>query len=140
PSPEARAGQRCALNITGIDKNSEIERGYWVADARCFTPSHNVDVHINLLSDAAIEIRAWTPLHIHLGAAHHLAHAVPLSEDTLSSGDSGLLQLVFDQAVCAMPGDRCIVRDSQARHTVAGGIVLDANAPQRKRRTPARLA
>jgi selenocysteine-specific elongation factor len=50
------------------------------------------------------------------------------------------VQLVLDQAVCAMPGDRFIARDAQARHTVGGGVVLDAAAPQRKRRSPQRLA
>lgn len=39
-----------------------------------------------------------------------------------------------------MSGDRYIIRDAQARHTIGGGVVLDPNAPQRKRRSPARLA
>ena len=35
PSETGAAGQRCALNLAGIDKNA-IARGDWVADARCF--------------------------------------------------------------------------------------------------------
>lgn len=139
PSQTARAGQRCALNLGGIDKGA-IARGDWIADARCFQPSRNVDVQLHLLPDAASGIRAWSPLHIHLGASHYLAHAVPLSNAALAPGETGWVQLVFDQAICAMPGDRYIARDSQARHTVGGGQVLDPNAPQRKRRSPERLA
>ncbi|MDS1139075.1 selenocysteine-specific translation elongation factor [Pusillimonas sp. SM2304] len=135
----ARAGQRCALNLGGIDKDS-IARGDWVADARCFLPSRNIDVHLRLLPDTAAAVRAWSPLHIHLGASHYLAHAVPLSQASLSAGESGWVQLVFDQPVCALPGDRYIARDAQARHTVGGGVVLDPGAPQRKRRSPGRLA
>ncbi|MFA7680578.1 MAG: selenocysteine-specific translation elongation factor, partial [Pigmentiphaga sp.] len=138
-SPQARAGQRCALNLGGIDKDA-ISRGDWVADARCFLPSRNIDVAVRLLPDAGNPIRTWSPLHVHLGAAHFVAHAVPLSSAALGAGESGWVQLVFDQAVCAMVGDRFILRDAQARHTVGGGQVLDPNAPQRKRRSPERLA
>ncbi|NYT85115.1 selenocysteine-specific translation elongation factor [Pollutimonas harenae] len=138
-SQEARAGQRCALNLGGIDK-SAITRGDWIADARCFVPSRNIDVELSLLPDSSSAVRAWSPLHIHLGASHFLAHAVPLSCAALAAGETGWIQLVFDQAICAMPGDRYLVRDAQARHTIGGGVVLDPNAPQRKRRSPERLA
>lgn len=137
-SQSARAGQRCALNLGGADK-SAIRRGDWVADARCFLPSRNIDVQFHLLPDAA-ELRTWSPVHIHLGAAHYVAHAVPLSGTVLSPGDTGWVQLVFDQPVCAMLGDRYIARDAQARQTIGGGMVLDPNAPQRKRRSQERLA
>ena len=145
PSETGAAGQRCALNLAGIDKNA-IARGDWVADARCFLPSRHVDVELTLLpggeadaAGAAGTVRAWTPLHVHIGAARHLAHAVPLSAETLAPGQSGWAQLVFDAPVCAMPGDRYIVRNAQATRTVGGGRVLDPNAPDRKRRAPAQL-
>lgn len=137
PAHEARGGQRCALNLAGVDKDA-ISRGDWIADLRCFTPSRNIDAQLRLLPGAG-PVRAWSPLHIHLGASHFLAHAVPLSSATLPAGEAGWVQLVFDQSVCAMPGDRYIARDAQARHTVGGGTILDPNAPQRKRRSPERM-
>jgi len=139
PAEAGAAGQRCALNLGGLARD-EVGRGDWIADARCFTPSRNIDVELSLLPSADAPLRAWTPLHVHLGAAHHLAHAVPLAPEPLAPGQTGRLQLVFDQAVCAMPGDRCIVRNAQANRTVGGGVVLDPNAPDRKRRSPQRLA
>jgi selenocysteine-specific elongation factor len=138
-SPEGAAGQRCALNLAGIDKDA-IARGDWIADARCFLPSRHVDVDLQWLVSADAPLQAWTPLHVHIGAAHHVAHAVPLAPDTLMPGRHGRVQLVFDAPVCVMPGDRCIVRNAQASRTVGGGRVLDPNAPDRKRRTPQRLA
>jgi len=50
-----------------------------------------------------------------------------------------LVQLVFEEPVCVLPGDRFIVRDAQARHTIAGGRVLDVHAPDRKRRSQKRI-
>lgn len=138
PAQVAKAGQRCALNLSGVDKDA-IARGNWVADARCFLASRNVDVQLRLLPDTDAVVRTWSPLHIHMGASHFLAHAVPLSDAVLSAGEQGWVQLVFDQPVCVMSGDRYIVRDAQAQQTLGGGMVLDPNAPQRKRRSPARM-
>ena len=138
PSETGVAGQRCALNLAGIDKQA-IARGDWIADARCFLPSRHVDVALTLLPSADASVRAWAPLHVHIGAARHVAHVVPLSAETLAPGQSGWVQLVFDEPVCAMPGDRYIVRNAQATRTVGGGRVLDPNAPDRKRRAASRL-
>ncbi|CAB3660026.1 selenocysteine-specific translation elongation factor [Achromobacter pestifer] len=138
PADTGLAGQRCALNLAGIDK-SAIARGDWIADARCFLPSRHIDVAMTLLPAADAPVRAWAPLHVHIGAAHHVAHVVPLSAETLAPGQSGWVQLVFDEPVCAMPGDRYIVRNAQATRTVGGGRVLDPNAPDRKRRAASRL-
>nr|WP_314363221.1 selenocysteine-specific translation elongation factor [uncultured Achromobacter sp.] len=138
PSETGAAGQRCALNLAGIDKHA-IARGDWIADARCFLPSRHLDVALTLLPSADAPVRAWAPLHVHIGAARHVAHVVPISAETLAPGQSGWVQLVFDEPVCAMPGDRYIVRNAQATRTVGGGRVLDPNAPDRKRRAAARM-
>ncbi|TLY77000.1 MAG: selenocysteine-specific translation elongation factor, partial [Gammaproteobacteria bacterium] len=42
------AGQRCALNLVGIDKD-EVARGDWVADQRALVPTTRVDVRLRLL-------------------------------------------------------------------------------------------
>jgi selenocysteine-specific elongation factor len=138
-SLEGVAGQRCALNLAGIEKDA-VKRGDWIADARCFLPSRHIDVDLQWLASTDAPLRAWTPLHIHIGAAHFVAHAVPLAPETLEPGRRGLVQLVFDAPVCAMPGDRFIARNAQAAQTVGGGVALDPKAPDRKRRAPQRLA
>lgn len=138
-SEQGLAGQRCALNLAGVSKEA-VERGAWIADVRCFAPSRYVDVSMQLLESGDQALHAWSPLHIHLGAAHYVAHIVPLDPVLLAPGQAGLVQLVFDEPVCAMPGDRYIARNAQANRTVGGGVILDANAPDRKRRAPQRLA
>jgi len=137
-SETAGAGQRCALNLAGIDKDG-LARGDWVADPRAFLPSLRLDVRLRLLADAPALGRPWTPLHVHLGTAHRLAHAVLLDVERLPAGGEGRVQLVFDTPVCATPGDGLIVRDAQATSTIGGGTVLDPQAPERRRRSAARL-
>jgi selenocysteine-specific elongation factor len=130
-----RAGQRCALNLAGIE-TSAISRGDWLADPRVFAPTTRIDVRLRLLAaDGTPRLKPWAPLHVHLGTGHHVAHVVPL--DSIAA--SVRVQLVFDEPVCATPGDRFIVRDAQASHTVGGGVVLDPFAPARKRKSSERL-
>jgi len=134
-----RAGQRCALNLAGIE-TSAIARGDWLADPRAFVPTARIDVRLKLLAgDGSRRLTSWSPLHVHLGTGHHVAHVVPLDSTELTPGESARAQLVFDKPVCATPGDRFIVRDAQATHTVGGGVVLDPAPPSRKRRSAERL-
>ena len=124
------AGQRLALNLAGISRD-DIERGNWLVDPQLAACSDRIDADIVLGHDAPA-LSAWMLVHVHLGAAHHLAHLVPL-------GDGGLVQLVFDLPVHAVPGDRFVLRNAQATLTIGGGIVLDPFGAARKRRSPARL-
>lgn len=139
PSAHAFAGQRCALNIANIAKDT-INNGDWLADERCFTPSPRIDVQLQLLTTVASPLTTWTPVHVHIGAAHVMAHLVPLTGESLLAGEQAFAQLVFDSPQCALPGDRFIIRNSHAKQTLGGGRVLDAQAPDRKRRSPQRLA
>ncbi len=134
-----RAGERCALNLAGIE-TSEIARGNWLASPQAFVPASRIDVRLRLLAgDGSQRLTSWSPLHVHLGTGHHVAHVVPLESTEVLSGQSARVQLVFDTLICATPGDRFIVRDAQATHTVGGGVVLDPAAPARKRRSAERM-
>jgi selenocysteine-specific elongation factor len=134
-----RAGERCALNLANVDKNA-LARGDWIVDARLARASERLDVELSLLKDAQSTLTHWAPLHVHLGTTHRVAHVALLDADTLEAGRAGRVQLAFDQPVCALPGDRFIVRNAQANRTVGGGRVLDPFAPARRRRAPQRRA
>ena len=132
-----RLGQRCALNLTGVEK-SALARGDWIADARALVPSTRIDVRLRVLGATRAPWPDWTPVHVHLGTAHRTAHVVRL--DDAGADGSQRVQLVFDAPICTCTGDRFIVRDAQARTTLGGGVVLDAAAPARRRRSAERLA
>ncbi|CAG4912448.1 selenocysteine-specific translation elongation factor [Paraburkholderia saeva] len=133
------AGQRCALNLAGIDKDA-ISRGDWIVDARLAATSERLDVELTLLPGAGITLQHWAPLHVHLGTTHQVAHVALLDGDDLVAGSRARVQLVFDRPLVALSGDRFVVRNAQATRTVGGGRVLDPFGPGRKRRTPERRA
>jgi selenocysteine-specific elongation factor len=138
PNERGRAGQRCALNLAGVEK-SAISRGDWLGDPRALICSGRIDVRMRLLARNEVRLATWSPLHVHIGTAHCPAHLVLLESEHLAAGESARVQLVFDTPTCALPGDRFIVRDAQAAHTIGGGMVLDSSAPSRRRRSEERL-
>ena len=132
------AGQRCALNLVGIEKTA-LARGDWLADPRALVPSTRIDARLRGLAGCG-SISNRTPLHIHLGTAHRVARVVLLEGSRLDAGASARVQLIFEAPICAAPGDGFVVRDAQALHTIGGGVVIDPFAPARRRRSPERLA
>ncbi|MGF6574900.1 selenocysteine-specific elongation factor [Paraburkholderia sp. GAS333] len=139
PAETGRAGERCALNLASIEK-SAIDRGDWIVDPRLSQASERIDVALTLLADASVTLEHWTPVHVHLGTQHQVAHVALLESDTLGAGQHARVQLVFERPICAVPGDRFVVRNAQADRTIGGGQVLDPFAPSRKRRSAERLA
>ena len=138
PAQTGRAGQRSALNLAGVEK-AQIRRGDWVLAPFLQMPTMRMDVRVRLLADAD-PLRHWSPVHIHLAAAHVTGRIALLEQETLMPGGETLAQLVLDKPLTATLGDRFILRTATASATLGGGRVLDAHAPARGRRSPQRLA
>ena len=139
PSDSGHAGQRLALNLAGIPR-AQIDRGDWILAPALAACSTRIDVELRLLTDAGLSLKSWSPVHVHLGAAHRTAHVVPLDSDVVAAGQECRVQLVFDAPVHAVPGDRFVIRNAQASRTIGGGIVLDPFGPATKRRGVAQQA
>ncbi|MGC2048964.1 MAG: selenocysteine-specific translation elongation factor [Gallionella sp.] len=134
-------GQRCALNLAGTDfDKQDVRRGDWILAEPAHGPTQRLDVRLHLLAGADKPLRHWSSVHFHLGAVDVMARVALLEHDKLEPGASGLAQLVLDRTIGALRGDRFIIRDQSASRTVGGGRVLDPFPPERKRRTPERLA
>ncbi|QSA96163.1 selenocysteine-specific translation elongation factor [Methylococcus sp. EFPC2] len=138
PAEMGLVGQRCALNLADVDKQ-QVQRGDWVLAPELHLPTTRLDVRLKLLAGEAHSLKHWTPVHVHLGAFHATGRVALLRDEPLQPGDSALAQLVLDKPTCAVHGDRFVLRDASALHTLAGGWVLDAQPPQRGRRSVQRL-
>jgi selenocysteine-specific elongation factor len=80
------------------------------------------------------------PVHVHLGTEDRVGRVAVLGSRTLAVGDSGFAQLDLDRPIGALWGDRVVLRDHGAIHTLAGGRVIDPFPPRRGRSRPERLA
>jgi selenocysteine-specific elongation factor len=140
-SPEGRAGQRCALNLSGEGvAKTAIHRGDVVMAPALHAPAARFDATVKLLSSETRPIATWAPARLHIGAAEAGARIVPLSADSIAPGGQAFAQIVTDREIAACVGDRFILRDVSAQRTIGGGRVIDLRAPARKRRAPERLA
>lgn len=137
PAERAFAGQRVALNLVGAEK-AEIARGDFLLAADIHAPTNRLDARIRLLPGARA-LRADTPMHLHLAAAHVTARVAPLG-GTIAPGEVGWVRLVLERPIAALAGDRLVLRDAAATATLGGGMVLDPWPPLRGARQPARLA
>ncbi len=134
---EGRAGERCALNLVGVETRS-VSRGDWLADPRGLAVTDRVDARLRLLSNESATLGGYTPVHVHFGSTHAMAHVLLLEGERLRPGETARVQLVFDRPVCAATGDRFVLRNAQATGTLGGGTFLDVRAPARRRRSDAR--
>src|SRR5207245_10577864 len=85
-------------------------------------------------------LRDGLPVHLHLGTADVVGRVVLLAGRSLAPGETGYVQIDFAEPIGALYGDRAVLSDHGARHTLAGGRVVDPFPPRRGRRLPARLA
>ena len=136
-----RAGQRCALNLSGprLSKDS-VRRGDWVVGPELHAPSDRIDLRLKVLASEKDPLKHWAPVHVHLGAAHVMGRVALLDGDRQAPGAEGLAQLVLDEKIGALAGDRIVLRDPSATRTIAGATVIDPFGPPRNRRTQRRLA
>jgi selenocysteine-specific elongation factor len=141
PAEYGTAGQRCALNLTGLDvQRQAIQRGDWVLDSALHVPTTRLDIVLRVLASEEQPLRHWLPVHCHLGANDITGRLAVLEGDAIAPGATGWAQLILDQPLAVLHGDRVILRDQSARRTLAGGRVLDIAPPARGRRKPQRLA
>jgi selenocysteine-specific elongation factor len=135
------AGERCALNLSGPRLSKEsVKRGDWVVSPELHAPTDRLDVDLKLLASETQPLKHWSPVHVHLGSAHVMGRVALLGGDQLAPADDGLAQIVLEEKVGALAGDRVILRDPSAIRTIAGAAVVDPFGPPRNRRTPRRLA
>jgi selenocysteine-specific elongation factor len=141
PVERAREGERCALNLGGsIPEGAEPGRGDWVVDPALHKPVSRLDLAITVSRSAPAPMRDGLPVHFHLGTEDRVGRLAVLGARSIAPGDSGFVQVDFDRPLGALWGDRAIIRDHMARHTLAGGRVLDPGPPRRGRSRPERLA
>ena len=141
PAGSARAGERCALNLSGRGiESGAVARGDWIVDRALHAPSDRIDVRLRVLPGEARALRHWAPVHAHLAAAHSTARVAVLGAGSIAPGDSGRVQVVLDHPLHALAGDRIVIRDQSATRTMGGGTIIDPFSPKRGRARPARLA
>ncbi len=154
PAEMARAGQRAALNLGGIDL-AEIGRGDTLLTPATLEPSRMIDARIEVVSSVRA-LRHGARVRFHQGTSEILGRvalaalrpgggepggaspaAAPAAE--IPGGRSAYVRLRFEGPAVLSRGDRFILRAYSPPSTIAGGLVLDPHPSRGAIRTPSSL-
>ncbi len=129
---KAVAGQRTAINITGLERD-EIERGDIVAAPGSLNTTDRFDAYFTYLgsgSDSALE--SGERVHVHHGTREVLGRVLFMDGlERLRPGERAYAQVRLESPLAPRYDDRFIVRSYSPVYTIGGGVVLDALPPRR---------
>ena len=139
PASVAYAGQRTALNLSGTSAQN-IQRGDVLCPIDYSQVTDNIDVSLQVLSSFPRIIEHWSRFRAYLGTREIFCRLILLVDEAILPGDKVQVQLRLEQPILTFRGDRIIIRDFSAQHTVGGGEVINPYAPKHKRFTPETIA
>ena len=139
PATVAQAGQRTALNLSGTSAQ-DVQRGDVLCPIEFSQVTDNIDVSLQVLSSFPRIIEHWTRFRAYLGTREIFCRLILLVDEAILPGDNVQVQLRLEQPILTFRGDRIILRDFSAQHTVGGGEVINPFAPKHKRFTPETIA
>ncbi len=134
----ARAGQRAALALVGVER-SQVGRGDLLTSDAVWRSTRYLEAELHLLADSRWPLKHWQRVRFHLGTAETMARVV-VSGEPLQPGETRVVQLRLERPVVARARDRFVVRFYSPITTIGGGQVLDPWALPRRSGTAARLA
>lgn len=130
----AFAGQRVAMNLAGIERES-IERGYVVTEVGYMPPTNRIAVHVRLLPSAKKPLRDGAPVRLHIGTGEWVARLLLLSGNELAPGEDAFAELRADEYLACVRYDRFVIRSYSPIETIGGGIVIEPYPPKLRRRS-----
>ena len=138
-APVAQAGQRTALNLSGISAQ-DIQRGDVLCPIEFSQVTDNIDMSLQVLTSFPRILEHWTRLRAYLGTREIFCRLILLVDEAILPGDTVQVQLRLEQPILTFRGDRIILRDFSAQYTVGGGEVINPFAPRHKRFVPETIA
>ncbi len=134
PANVAQAGQRTALNLSGTTAHG-IQRGDVLCPIEFSNVTDNINVSLQVLSSFPRMLEHWGRFRVYLGTRELFCRLILLVDEAILPGDRVQVQLRLEQPILTFRGDRIILRDFSAQHTVGGGEVINPFAPKHKRFT-----
>ncbi len=128
----AYAGQRVALNLQGVEKES-LRRGDVVVTPASFRPTKTIDAFLELLKESPV-LKSKSLVHFYTGTSETVARVILYDREDLKAGEHCYCQLRLQDPVVTMSGDRYILRRFSPLETLGGGETLDPSPARRRRK------
>lgn len=129
---EAKAGQRVAINLAGVDV-TDIEKGGVVITPNAYPVGNILDLKVSHLESMEKPIIQRQRVRFHIGTSEVLGRMHLLEQEEILPGQEGYAQILLEEPVVAASLDRFVLRFYSPAYTIGGGKVLGVAKMKRKR-------
>lgn len=129
---EALAGQRVAVNLTGIELG-KVSRGDVLVTPGAFPVVQRVTGSLHLLERAPRVLKNWQRVRFHLGTKETLGRVRLLDRDELQPGSTAPVQLELEEPIVAAVDDRFVIRHYSPVATIGGGEIIEVGGRRHRR-------
>ena len=118
------AGNRCALNLTGID-HLDINRGDVLVVAGQWLGTNKFDASLKVLESIEHAVSKRGSYMMYVGSREIKVVLHTIGSTSIQNGETGFIRVVLPDMIPLVPGDRFILRESGRDETIGGGELLD---------------
>jgi len=129
---KAAAGQRVAVNLTGLEVEA-VERGSVVVGPQSLKAALRLDARVLLLKSAGRPLKNRARVRFYLGTKESLGRVVLLDREELEPGQTAFVQMELEEPVVSARRDRFVIRSYSPMSTIGGGSVIDPAARKHRR-------
>jgi len=133
----ARPVSRVAANLVGVDRD-RLERGDVLGLPGEWRPTRAFEARLRPVRGLDHPITVRGAYKLHAGSAERGARIRLYEAGELTDPNGGFARIRVSDPLVLDVGDRFVVREAGRRETVAGGVVLDVEPPDRSGRAAAR--
>lgn len=134
---EAKAGDRAALNLTGL-KREDFERGMLLCDKQ-LESTKMVDAVVQLF-ETEIILPVWSNVVFIAGTFECQARMHLLNREKLAGGETAIVQLHLRKETVLLATDKFIIRNSSGDQSLGGGMIMEPFPLHHRRRTAKLIA
>ena len=122
---KAVAGQRVALNLSGVSKD-EIHRGNLLSEEKSLIYTNEIYTSIEVfeINDFDIALKHNKNIAVYIGTAHLTAKLIILDKKIIKNGEKALCRLKLSEPYAPFTGEKFIIRGKSPQISIAGGKVL----------------
>ncbi|MEH7334103.1 selenocysteine-specific translation elongation factor [Neobacillus drentensis] len=123
---QAFAGQRVAINISGINRD-KVHRGHVIVNSNHYVVTDCIDVTIRTTRLMEFPLKQRAPVKLYIGTSEVMGKIVFFDRNTLeiSAGEEVYCQIRLEEPIVAKKGDPFILRRPSPMETFAGGKIIN---------------
>lgn len=126
------AGERAAININ-LDSKEKLERGMFVGEVSKSEPSYIVSAKLKVIENFDGKLVNRQRVRIYHYSKEVMGRIILLDKEEVKAGEECFIQLRLEEEIVAKRNDKLVIRTYSPMNTIAGAIILDANAKKAKR-------